>query len=179
MSVSNILDEVENLVVDATRVPLTNTDMINESELVRLIDNLRQELPKELDNAHEILNSKDDILNEARIEAEQMMERARENAERMVNESQIVQESREKAQLMMEQATAQQKELLEQSYLQARQLRVNANSYANQVFDHLIVNVGNALEVLKQARDELQKMPVEPEPPTEPQPLAPVDVPEA
>ena len=48
MAVSNILDEVENLVVDATRVPLTNTVMINEAELVRLIDNLRQELPKEL-----------------------------------------------------------------------------------------------------------------------------------
>ena len=87
--------------------------------------------------------------------------------------------SQEKAQLIMEQAKAQSKEMFENSYQQARQLRVNANNYANQVFDHLILNVGNALEVLKQARDELQKMPVEPElPPAEPQPMAPAELPE-
>ena len=83
----------------------------------------------------------------------------------------------------MEQAAAQRKELIEASYQQARQLRVNANNYANQVFDHLILNVGNALAVLNQAREELQKMPVEPEmPEPEPQqpqqPMAPANYPE-
>ena len=71
---------------------------------------------------------------------------------------------------------------MEQAYRQAYQLRSDASSYANQVFDHLILNVGNALAVLNQAREELQKMPVEPElPPAqeqEPQPLAPVNLPE-
>ena len=62
---------------------------------------------------------------------------------------------KEKAELIMEQAAAQRKELIEASYQQARQLRVNANNYANQVFDHLILNVGNALAVLNQAREEL------------------------
>ncbi len=179
MSVSSILDEIENLVVDAKRMPLTNSIFISESDLVRLLDNLRQELPNELANAQQIMDSRDAILNEARVEAEQILSRARETAERMTDESTIVQESQEKAQLIMEQTKAQTKEMFESSYQQARQLRVNANNYANQVFDHMILNVGNALEVLKQARDELQKMPVEPElPPAEPEPLAPVDVPE-
>lgn len=180
MSVSTILDEIENLVVDAKRMPLTNSIFINESDLVRLLDNLRQELPNELANAREIMDSRDDILNQARGEAEQIISRAKESADQMTDESRIVQESKEKAQLVMEQTKAQAKELYENSYQQARQLRLNANNYANQVFDHLILNVGNALEVLKQARDELQKMPVEPElPPAEPQPMAPAELPEA
>lgn len=179
MSVSTILDEIENLVVDAKRMPLTNSIFISESDLVRLLDNLRQELPNELANAQEIMDSRDDLLNEARVQGEEIISRAKETAEQMTDESKIVHESQEKAQLIMEQTKAQAKELYENSYQQARQLRLNANNYANQVFDHLILNVGNALEVLKQARDELQKMPVEPEmPPAEPQPMAPAELPE-
>ncbi|MBQ4422385.1 MAG: ATPase [Schwartzia sp.] len=179
MSVSTILDDIENLVVDAKRMPLTNSIFISESDLVRLLDNLRQELPNELANAQEIMDSRDEILNQARGESEQIISRAKDTAEQMIDESKIVQESKEKAELIMEQTKAQAKELYETSYQQARQLRLNANNYANQVFDHLILNVGNALEVLKQARDELQKMPVEPElPPAEPQPMAPAELPE-
>ena len=179
MSVSTILDDIENLVVDAKRMPLTNSIFISESDLVRLLDNLRQELPNELANAQEIMDSRDEILNQARGESEQIISRAKDTAEQMIEESKIVQESKEKAELIMEQTKAQAKELYETSYQQARQLRLNANNYANQVFDHLILNVGNALEVLKQARDELQKMPVEPElPPAEPQPMAPAELPE-
>ncbi len=179
MSVSTILDDIENLVVDAKRMPLTNSIFISESDLVRLLDNLRQELPNELANAQEIMDSRDEILNQARGESEQIISRAKDTAEQMIDESKIVQESKEKAELIMEQTKAQAKELYETSYQQARQLRLNANNYANQVFDHLILNVGNALEVLKQARDELQKMPVEPElPPAEPQPMAPTELPE-
>lgn len=178
MSVSTILDDIENLVVDAKRMPLTNSIFISESDLVRLLDNLRQELPNELANAQEIMDSRDEILNQARGESEQIISRAKDTAEQMIDESKIVQESKEKAELIMEQTKAQAKELYETSYQQARQLRLNANNYANQVFDHLILNVGNALEVLKQARDELQKMPVEPElPPAEPQPMAPAELP--
>ncbi len=179
MSVSTILDDIENLVVDAKRMPLTNSIFISESDLVRLLDNLRQELPNELANAQEIMDSRDEILNQARGESEQIISRAKDTAEQMIDESKIVRESQEKAELIMEQTKAQAKELYETSYQQARQLRLNANNYANQVFDHLILNVGNALEVLKQARDELQKMPVEPElPPAEPQPMAPAELPE-
>ena len=179
MSVSTILDDIENLVVDAKRMPLTNSIFISESDLVRLLDNLRQELPNELANAQEIMDSRDEILNQARGESEQIISRAKDTAEQMIDESKIVQESKEKAELIMEQTKAQAKELYETSYQQARQLRLNANNYANQVFDHLILNVGNALEVLKQARDELQKMPVEPElPPADPQPMAPAELPE-
>ncbi len=179
MSVSTILDEIENLVVDAKRMPLTNSIFISESDLVRLLDNLRQELPNELANAQEIMDSRDEILNQARGDAEQIISRAKETADQMTDESKIVKESQEKSELIMEQTKAQSKEMFESSYQQARQLRVNANNYANQVFDHLILNVGNALEVLKQARDELQKMPVEPEmPPAEPQPMAPAELPE-
>ena len=67
----------------------------------------------------------------------------------------------------MEQTKAQEQEILNTAYSTAQQLRTDSSQYANQVFDHLIVNVGNALQVLQQAKDELQRMPVQQQMPQE------------
>ena len=46
MSVNDILDEIENLVVDGKHIVFTNKSIIEEPDLVRLVDDLRNELKK-------------------------------------------------------------------------------------------------------------------------------------
>ena len=161
MAVSNILDEIENLVVDEKHIVFTNKSIIEEPDLVRLIDDLRNELPLELQQAEQVMQDKEAILTEAREEAERIVNQAKEYANHLVDESEVVKQSQEKAALIMEQTKAQEQEILNTAYSTAQQLRTDSSQYANQVFDHLIVNVGNALQVLQQAKDELQRMPVQ------------------
>ena len=161
MAVSNILDEIENLVVDGKHIVFTNKSIIEEPDLVRLIDDLRNELPLELQQAEQVMQDKEAILTEAREEAERIVNQAKEYANHLVDESEVVKQSQEKAALIMEQTKAQEQEILNTAYSTAQQLRTDSSQYANQVFDHLIVNVGNALQVLQQAKDELQRMPVQ------------------
>ena len=161
MAVSNILDEIENLVVDGKHIVFTNKSIIEEPDLVRLIDDLRNELPLELQQAEQVMQDKEAILTEAREEAERIVNQAKEYAHHLVDESEVVKQSQEKAALIMEQTKAQEQEILNTAYSTAQQLRTDSSQYANQVFDHLIVNVGNALQVLQQAKDELQRMPVQ------------------
>ena len=163
MSINTILDKIEHLVVDEKRIPLTNRNLSDEMELVRLVRNLRQELPNEIQNAQAIMDNKDAILNEGRAEAEKIISQARDIAESMIEERKIVRESKEKAKLIMKQATARHKDVTEDTF----RLRVNVNNYVNQVFDQLILNVGNILTVLNQARDELQKLSIGAETPEE------------
>lgn len=157
MSVNNILDEIENLVVDGKHIVFTNKSIIEEPDLVRLVDDLRNELPLELQNAAQVMQEKEDILAQAREEAAQIVEQAKEYAGKLVNESDIVMQSQDKARLIMEQAKAQEQEIMEKTMQSSQQLRNDADQYANQVFDHLIVNVGNALNVLQQAKTELNR----------------------
>ena len=161
MAVSNILDEIENLVVDGKHIVFTNKSIIEEPDLVRLIDDLRNELPLELQQAEQVMQDKEAILTEAREEAERIVNQAKEYANHRVDESEVVKQSQEKAALIMEQTKAQEQEILNTAYSTAQQLRTDSSQYANQVFDHLIVSVGNALQVLQQAKDELQRMPVQ------------------
>ena len=167
MAVSNILDEIENLVVDGKHIVFTNKSIIEEPDLVRLIDDLRNELPLELQQAEQVMQDKEAILTEAREEAERIVNQAKEYANHLVDESEVVKQSQEKAALIMEQTKAQEQEILNTAYSNAQQLRTDSSQYANQVFDHLIVNVGNALQVLQQAKDELQRMPVQQQMPQE------------
>lgn len=154
MSINSIIDKIEKLVVDEKRIPLTNQSLGEEMELVHLVYNLRQELPNEIKTAQAIMDNKDAILDEGRAEAKKIISQAREFAESMIEESKIVRESKERVELIMEHATAQPKEVTEKAF----QLRVNVNDYVNQVFDQLVLNVGNILVSLNQARDELRKM---------------------
>lgn len=162
LSVNEILDEIENLVVDGKHIVFTNKSIIEEPELVRLVDDLRNELPIEMQNAKQIMDERDTILNEARDEAEKIIAQAKEYAEKLVDESAVVRQSQEKASLIMEQAKAQEKEIFERSTAESLALKTNASQYATQVFDHLVTNVGSALNVLQQAKTELARMPVEP-----------------
>ena len=57
----------------------------------------------------------------------------------------------------MTQTQAQEKEIMEKTMASSQQLRSDADQYANQVFDHLIANVGSALQVVQQAKAELNR----------------------
>ena len=63
--VEKTLSEVENLVVNASHVPLTGKSMIDENDLIHLVEELRQDLPLELEHAQEIMANEAEIIEEA------------------------------------------------------------------------------------------------------------------
>ena len=179
MAVSNILDEIENLVVDGKHIVFTNKSIIEEPDLIRLVDDLRNELPQQLQQAESIMKNKDEILAEARDEAQRIVEQAKEYASKLVDESAVVRQSQEKAQLIMEQAKAQEQEILERTTQMAQERCDQANQYANQVFDHILAHIGNTVATLQQgeltlqqAKEALNQAPVEPPEVAPPQPQA-------
>ena len=137
MAVKNILDSIENLVVESRRMPLMNKSLIDETDLIHLVDELRRELPLELQKAERVMQERQEILDRANDEAAALIEKAKKYAAELVDKNEIVMQAEENA----------------------KQLRDDADQYANQVFDHLIGNLGNALQVVQQAKDDLNHGP--------------------
>ena len=50
------LDQLEELLLDGSRVPLTGYVLVNEREAIYLIDSLRESIPTEITKAYEIIN---------------------------------------------------------------------------------------------------------------------------
>ena len=77
MAVKNILDSIENLVVESRRMPLMNKSLIDETDLIHLVDELRRELPLELQKAERVMQERQDILDRANDEAAALIEKAK------------------------------------------------------------------------------------------------------
>jgi len=155
MTVNEILDEIENLVVDAKHLLFTNKSIIEETDLIRLVEDLRNELPLELQRAAKVMEDKQKILDGANAEAARIVEQAKAYAMKLTEEEAIVQQAKEKAQTIMAQTQAQEKEIMEKTMKNSQQLQEEADQYANQVFDHLIQSMSGALQVVQQAKDGL------------------------
>ncbi len=157
MAVNEILDRLENLVVDAKHLLFTNKSIIEENDLVRLVEDLRNELPQELHNASKVMEDKQKILDAANVEAARIVEQAKAYAMKLTDDSEVVTQAENRAKTIMEQTQAQEKDIMERTMKNSQQLREEADQYANQVFDHLISSMGNALQVVQQAKEELNK----------------------
>lgn len=144
MTINELLDELENLVVDAQRLVFTNKCIIKEDDLMRLIDGLRKELPQTIKSAEDVIHNKEKILDDARTEATKIVEQAKDYGTRMTTESEIVNQARIQA-----------KEIMDKTIEHTDDLKKDSMNYANQVFDHLITNLSDILQVVHNAKGSL------------------------
>ena len=73
MDIMQLVDQLEDVLNDGWRVPLTSALVVNEEECLRIIDQLRVWLPEEIKQARRIRQDKDRIMGEADREAERLV----------------------------------------------------------------------------------------------------------
>lgn len=146
MTIEKLLDDMENLLVEAARVPFTNKRVIEEDDLAKFLDDLRELMPKELDEAKHIVAERQRILDEAQKEAQSIVEQAKTYCIKLTDEN-----------LINKQAQEQANELVMQARKTAKDLQSDAVSYADEVFKHVLVHLERTLEVVQQGHRELQQ----------------------
>lgn len=146
MAIEEILDEIENILVDSTRVPFTNKLVIEEDDIIRLLDELRDVLPQEIKDAAKIVSERQRILEEAQKEAQNIVDQAKVYVTKLTDENIISKQAQEQA-----------NEIVQQARKAARDLQQESVIYAEDVFKHLESNLQKALEVVQQGHSHLQQ----------------------
>lgn len=146
MSVEKLLDDMENMLVDAARVPFTNKRVLDEDDLARFLDELREQLPKELDESKRIISERQRILEAAQREAQNVVEQAKAYVIKLTDENIINKQAQEQA-----------NELVAQARKIAGELRSDAVVYADEVFKHITAHLEKTLEVVRQGHSDLQQ----------------------
>lgn len=146
MAIEEILDEIENILVDSTRVPFTNKLVIEEDDIIRLLDELRDVLPQEIKDAAKIVSERQRILEEAQKEAQNIVDQAKIYVTKLTDENIISKQAQEQA-----------NEIVQQARKAARDLQQESVIYAEDVFKHLESNLQKALEVVQQGHSHLQQ----------------------
>ncbi len=89
MDIQERLDELTVLVEDAKSMPLSASCVINRSQVLDLIEEIRQLLPDSVQRADELLADREAVVQDGRREADRILERARTEADKMVSEHEV------------------------------------------------------------------------------------------
>ncbi|MDY6795949.1 MAG: ATPase [Actinomycetota bacterium] len=145
MDVFQQLDRIEDLIVSSKHVPFSSSVMVSETEIFELLDEFRSALPEELKQARWMVKEKQELMEEARKEAERIREEAQEERVRLIEETEIIKS-----------ASAESERMIEEAQARAREIRLEAEDYADERLANLEVTCYKLLEVIKRARERLQ-----------------------
>ncbi len=104
-TVQSKLDEIAALLESARAMPMSASCVVNRSEVLALIGELRGLLPEEITEARTVLQDKDDVLAEGRREAARIIAQAREERLRMLSEHEVYVVARIEADRLTDEAT--------------------------------------------------------------------------
>lgn len=144
MDTRKLLEELENVINNASEVPFTNKKMVDKDEVARLIDAINQSLPNELESARRIVADKERIMLDAEKKAEDTVAQAKDYIARITEESELVKQAQERA-----------NEVITAANKSADELRTSSVTYATDVLKYVETNMENVLDSLKKNRQSL------------------------
>ena len=166
VNLDRIFDEMYNLINDARRLPLTDKIMLEESDVVGLMDDLKEAIPKEIKSATQILEEQKRIINQAyseaerivanaRAEAESIVDRANAQAERMVQQEEVVKQANAVAEEMRANAVRYQEEVKGEADAYASQVKQESLQYADDMLEYIGKTLQSALQGLEENRSNI------------------------
>jgi F0F1-type ATP synthase membrane subunit b/b' len=117
ITVLDQLDQLEDIVLEGSRIPFSGGRLVNEQDAIEMMDSLRESLPSQISQAEDLLRQREDFIEKARLQAEEIVTQARREREQLINAAAIRQEAERQVTEQREQARQQ----CEQMVLQARQ----------------------------------------------------------
>ena len=97
MDVHDKLDELTALVEAARSMPMSASCILNRTEVLALLDDIRELLPEEFRHAEMLLQDREAVVDEGRRESERLLEDARREQARLVSTTHVLAAASEEA----------------------------------------------------------------------------------
>lgn len=118
VALDRIFDEVYDMMNEAKRIPFSDKIMLDETDLVNVLDDLKEAIPREIKSATQVLEEQKTIVNNAYADAERIVQQAKDEAERIIAAANAEAE-----------AKLQQEEIVQQANAFAAEVKSNALRY--------------------------------------------------
>ena len=145
MELFNALNELEEIIENSIKVPMTRRVLVDEDRLLDMLDRIRTTLPEEIRQAKWILQEREKVLSETKKEAGRIMEDVQKQMERRVDESEIARLAKEKAE-----------ETVERAENIAREIKQGAREYADELLNDLEKKIEKLMLEIRDGRAELK-----------------------
>ncbi|MCK9520103.1 MAG: hypothetical protein M0R74_13920 [Dehalococcoidia bacterium] len=153
MEILDLIDSLEELVVQARRLPVGGNLVVDRKRMLDVIDQLRLAVPGDLRQAAQIIEAREQVMQDAQAQAEVILRRADEERMRRLDDNALVREAQERGQQLIMDAEARARETIAEADATAAAHLSEAAEAASRQLDDADEY---ALEVLRRLENQLQ-----------------------
>jgi F0F1-type ATP synthase membrane subunit b/b' len=139
-----LIDKLDELVLNARGVPMSNQVRLDRDEIEDIISHMRATIPEEIKQARWIVKERQEMLAEAKREAERVISEAREHAARGASQQEVVKLAERQAE-----------DILADARRKAREMRMGADDYADSILENMENNLTKFLAAVQRGREQL------------------------
>ena len=144
MNAEKLLEDLESVVMNASKMPFTNKKVVDEEELLAIVDELKGAMPEEGEQSRKVLAERDKIIADAQRHADSMVAQAKDYIAKLTEESEIVRQSQEHA-----------SQIIQNANQSSEELKNSSITYAGDVLKYVETTLEKTLSSIKQNRDSL------------------------
>lgn len=148
VALDGLFDEFLDLVSNARRFPLMDKIMLDENDLLNIIDDLKEAIPREIKSANQVLEEQKNIVDKAYADADRIVQQAKEEAERIVSVAQAEADAKVQQEEIVKQANAVAEDIKANALRYQEETKLAADEYALQVKQSSLKYADDMLEFL-------------------------------
>jgi vacuolar-type H+-ATPase subunit H len=145
MTIHDKLDEVVATVEGARAMPMSASCIVNRTELLAELEELRAMLPGQLAEAQVVLQSKATVVEEGRGEAQRIIDEAKRERARLIARTEVAQE-----------ATLEAERIVAEAEDEATKMRDDVDDYVDTKLANFEVVLGKTLAAVERGREKLR-----------------------
>jgi cell division septum initiation protein DivIVA len=153
VEILDLIDTLEELVVQARRLPVGGNLVVDRKRMLDVIDQMRLSVPSDLRDATRIIEMREQVMEEAHQSAKQLGLKAEQERQKRLEESSILREAEERSHAMLIDAEARARQVIAEANAAASSYLQEAEATAGQQLDDADQY---ALEVLRRLENQLQ-----------------------
>ncbi|HVE91696.1 MAG TPA: ATP synthase F0 subunit B [Actinomycetota bacterium] len=146
MSYMETIDQLDALIRNAKKAPLSASVVIHKEEGLRLLDALRVSMPQEHEQAQGVLEQRERTLAEAQAEAQRLVDQGRAERARLVARTEVVQGANAEAHRIVSQAEE-----------AAERLKTQADDYVDAKLANFEIRLHKVLGSVSRSRETLRR----------------------
>ncbi|KAA0227419.1 MAG: hypothetical protein HUU14_00465 [Dehalococcoidia bacterium] len=112
MEILDLINSLEELVVQARRLPVGGNLVVDRKRMLDIIDQMRLAIPADLREAAQIIEMRDQVIGEAHEQARRLARATEEERTRRLNEASILREAQERSHAMLREAEARARDVI-------------------------------------------------------------------
>jgi len=145
MELFEVLNQMEELLEDSPRIPMTRRILVDEDKILDFLDRIRTSLPEEMRQAKWVVQEREKVLAESRKEAQRIVENAQREVEKRIDEAEITDRAREAAE-----------EIIHKAEKLAWEIKQGAHEYADELLRTLQERLDRVAAEVAEGRAELK-----------------------